>query len=114
MQHPGLVDKVAEVFLAETGGDMTAFPTAGHLASWAGVCPGANESAGRVKSTKTRDGNRNLKGALGIAALSTTRSRDTYFAAKYRRICARQGSDESPCRRGASDGRRRARDAHQR
>ena len=53
---------------------MTVFPTAGHLASWAGVCPGANESAGRVKSTKTRDGNRNLKGALGIAALSVTRA----------------------------------------
>ena len=70
---------------------MTAFPTAGHLASWAGVCPGANESAGRVKSTKTREGNRNLKGALGIAALSATRSRDTYFAAKYRRICAHRG-----------------------
>jgi hypothetical protein len=48
--------------------------------------PWANESAGRIKSTKTRDGNRNLKGSLGIAALSTARSRDTYFAAKYRRI----------------------------
>ena len=56
---------------------MTAFPTAGHLASWAGVWPGANESAGRVKSTKTREGNRNLKGALGIAALSAARSRRT-------------------------------------
>ena len=46
------------------------FPTAGHLASWAGTCPGSNESAGRVKSTKTRPGNPYLKGALGIAAMS--------------------------------------------
>ena len=88
---PGWSTTVAEIFLAETGGDMTVFATAGHLASWAGVCPGSNESAGRIKSTKTREGNRNLKGALGIAALSVTRSRDTYFAAKYRRICAHRG-----------------------
>ena len=88
---PGWSTTVAEVFLAETGGEMTVFPTAGRLASWAGVCPGANESAGRVKSTKTREGNRNLKGALGVAALSVTRSKDTYFAAKYRRICMRRG-----------------------
>jgi transposase len=54
---------------------MAAFPTAGHLVSWAGVCPGANESAGRVTSTKTRDGNRNLKAALGVAALAAARTR---------------------------------------
>ncbi len=55
------------------------------------MSPGSNESAGRVKSTKTRPGNRYLKGALGIAALSTARSKSTYFSAKYKRIAARRG-----------------------
>jgi len=49
---PGISTKVADVIIAETGADMSRFPTAGHLASWAGVCPGSNESAGRVKSTR--------------------------------------------------------------
>ena len=65
---PGFSQILAEVFIAETGGDMTQFPTPGQLASWAGVSPGSNESAGRVKSSKTRPGNRYLKGALGVAA----------------------------------------------
>lgn len=88
---PGFSQILAEVFIAETGGDMAQFPTAGQLASWAGVSPGSNESAGRVKSTKTRPGNRYLKGALGVAALSVARSKNTYFAAKYRRLAATRG-----------------------
>ena len=88
---PGISTLVADVIIAETGVDMTRFPTAGHLASWAGTCPGSNESAGRVKSTATRPGNPYLKGALGIAAMSAARSHDTYLAAKYRRLAARRG-----------------------
>ena len=88
---PGISTKVADVIIAETGADMRQFPTAGHLASWAGVCPGSNESAGRVKSTRTRPGNPYLKGALGIAAMSAARSHGTYYAAKYRRIASRRG-----------------------
>ena len=88
---PGISERVAEVIIAETGADMGRFPTAGHLASWAGTCPGSHESAGRIKSTKTRPGNPYLKGALGIAALSAARSKNTYLAAKYRRIASRRG-----------------------
>jgi transposase len=88
---PGVAKTGAEVIIAETGADMTKFPTARHLASWAGTCPGSNESAGRVKSTKTRPGNPYLKGALGTAAMSATRSKNTYLAAKYRRIASRRG-----------------------
>jgi transposase len=88
---PGISIAVADVIIAETGADMTRFPTAGHLASWAGTCPGSNESAGRVKSTHTRPGNPYLKAALGVAAMSVARSKSTYFSAKYRRIASRRG-----------------------
>lgn len=88
---PGFSTTIAEVLIAETGADMTVFPTPQQLASWAGTSPGANESAGRVKSAKTRPGNRYLKGALGIAALAAARSHGTYFSAKYRRIASRRG-----------------------
>ncbi|TFD49801.1 IS110 family transposase [Cryobacterium frigoriphilum] len=71
---PGVSTLVADVLIAETGADMTVFPDAGHLASWAGVCPGSNESAGRVKSSKTMAGNKYLKAALGIAALAASHS----------------------------------------
>ena len=88
---PGISTAVADVIIAETGADMARFATAGHLASWAGTCPGSNESAGRIKSTRTRPGNPYLKGALGIAAMSAARSKGTYYSVKYRRIASRRG-----------------------
>lgn len=71
---------------------MTRFETPGRLASWAGLSPGSNESAGRVKSTKTRPGNHYIKGALGVAALSIARHpNDSYLGARYKRILVRRG-----------------------
>jgi transposase len=90
---PGVDRVVAQVVLAEIGSDIRAdFPTPGHLASWAGVVPGSNSSAGRTKSTRARPGDRHLKGALGMAAESVARSPGTFLGAKYRRIAARGGS----------------------
>jgi transposase len=88
---PGVSLKVADVIIAETGADMSRFETPGRLASWTGVCPGANESAGRIKSAHILPGNKYLKGALGIAALSASRSKNTYLAAKYWRVATRRG-----------------------
>jgi transposase len=88
---PGISTLTADVVIAETGADMSRFPTAGHLASWAGTCPGSNESAGRVKSTRTRPGNPYLQGALGSAALACARNPSTYLGARYRRIASRRG-----------------------
>jgi transposase len=88
---PGIGGFTADVVVAETGADMTRFPTAQHLASWAGTTPGNNESAGKVKSRRTRPGNPYLQGALGTAAMSISHTHDTYLAAKYRRIATRRG-----------------------
>ena len=100
---PGWSQVVADVFIAETGADMSVFPTAEHLASWAGVSPGSDESAGRIKSAKTLPGNRHLKAALGVAALSASRSTNTYFGARFRRIAGRR-----PARPGTKKSRRQS------
>lgn len=88
---PGISTLTADVIVAETGADMTRFPTAKHLASWAGTTPGNNESAGKVKSSKTRPGNPYLQGALGAAAMACSQNPNTYLGAKYRRIASRRG-----------------------
>lgn len=88
---PGVQRRTAEVIIAETGGDMTAFPTAKHLASWAGMCPGNHQSAGRRGLGTTRKGSKWLRAALAEAALAAARTKHTYLAAQYRRLCARRG-----------------------
>jgi transposase len=88
---PGISGRIAEVVIAEIGVTMTAFPSAGHLASWAAVCPGNNESAGRQMSGKTRNGNAALRAVLGEAALAVTRTKDNYLASRYKRVAARRG-----------------------
>jgi len=92
---PGVSQRIAEVIIAETGGDMTVFETPGRLASWTGVCPSANESAGRIKSAHILPGNKYLKGALGTAAMSAAQSKNTYLAAKYHRITVRSGRNKA-------------------
>jgi len=88
---PGVSDRLAENLIAETGGDMSRFPTPQQLASWAGMCPGNNESAGKHFSGRTRKGDRWLRGALGEAAAAAARTKGTYLSARYRRLAGRRG-----------------------
>lgn len=89
---PGIGRAMAELLVAEIGIDMAKFPTPAHLAAWAGVAPGSNESAGRQRSGRTRKGNTWLKTALVQAAHGAARTKGTALAAKYRRVAARRGA----------------------
>lgn len=88
---PGVSQRVSEVILAEIGVDMKRFPTAHHLASWAGMCPGHHESAGKRTSGRTRHGSPWLKTALVEAGWSASRTKETYLATQYRNISRRRG-----------------------
>jgi transposase len=92
---PGVDRETAEVIVSEIGTDMSRFPTANHLASWAGVAPGNNESAGKRRSGKTRKGNKVLCAALNQAAHAAARTKNTYLAAQYRRLAARRSKKKA-------------------
>jgi transposase len=83
---PGVARRTAEVIIAETGADMSRFPTTGHLASWAGLCPGHNQSGGKRRSGKTTPGDVWLADALTEAAWAALRTTDTYLQAKFWRV----------------------------
>lgn len=88
---PGVSKTSSEEIIAETGADMSRFPTAGDLASWAGMCPGNNETGGKRLSGKTTKGNKHLRATLVQCAHAAARSKNTYYYAQYGRIAGRKG-----------------------
>ena len=89
---PGVSTTTAHVILAEIGDDMSRFPTAGHLLSWAGLCPRADQSAGKQRSTRIRPGDRWLKVTLKQAAWAAVRVKNSYLNAQFHRLKARRGA----------------------
>ena len=93
---PGLKERSAATILAETGGDMTAFPSSSHLSSWGGVCPGNNQSAGKSKSTRTTKGNPWLRSALTECAWAAAATKNCFLKEKFWRIASRSGGKKAP------------------
>ncbi len=88
---PGIGNTSAEVVISVIGTDMSRFPTDGHISSWAGLCPGNNESAKKRKSGKTRKGNALLSSTLIVCAHSAVKAKNSYFCAQFQRISAHRG-----------------------
>ena len=99
---PRVSQRGAEVILAEVGPDVTRFPSADHLTSWAGMCPGSNESAGKRRKARMRKGKQTLRRTLTEAGQATGRSKGTYLGATYQRIAARRGSKKAAIAVGRS------------
>lgn len=87
----GIADTSAQAIIAVIGTDMGRFPTDGHISSWAGLCPGNNESAGKKHSGKTRKGNQLLRTTLVVCAHSAVKVKDSYFHAQFQRISVHRG-----------------------
>jgi transposase len=92
---PGINRRIAEIVIAEVGADLKPFEDADHLASWAGMCPGNNKSAGKRFSGKTRKGSKWLRRALIEAAHGAAHTKEKYFQAQYRRLAARRGKQRA-------------------
>src|SRR5690242_1988109 len=99
---PGVSDLTAQVIVSEIGTDMTRFPTAGHLISWAGLCPRNDESAGKRRSTRLRKGAPWLKTTLVQCAWAATRKKASYLQAQFQRLRHRRGPKKAICAVAAS------------